>query len=298
MIGEIFRKRTGYRHIKPYTGSSRVALHLLFWGVFYLFLVGYFYCVSMSTQEGPLEIKKHLYLFCGIQLLLTVYIHYGAIYLIRRLRLLIIPYAIGAYFINFLLLDYLFHLPDMQTYLHSKENLYFSANMFSVKNLFFFMNVSIYINLLSITLKLLIDYYFASQKTLLLTELQNQVEVDFLKAQIKPHFLFNALNSIYGMALNDREAIALILDLSKLLRYLLYEDRAQTSLYEEIEIIQIFVQMHPDTHITFHYGNFSNTTIRKHDLFASIQNIYAAPVAAAYELVREDHTFHFKPTGI
>lgn len=298
MIAEIFRKRTGYSHIKPYKGTSRIVLHILFWGIFYLFLVGYFYSVSMSTEEGPKEIKKHLYFFCGIQLLLTIYIHYGTIYLVRKQRWLIIPYAISAYYINWLLLTYLFHFPDMQAYLHSSENLYYSTSPLSVKNLFFFMNVSIYINLLSITLKLLIDYYFASQKTLLLTELQNQMEVDFLKAQIKPHFLFNALNSIYGMALNDREAIALLLDFSKLLRYLLYEDRPQTSLYEEIEIIQIFVQMHPDTHITFQYGHFSNTLIRKHDLLAAVQHIYAAPAATAYELVKADNHFYFKPVSI
>lgn len=298
MIAEIFRKRTGYRHIKPYKGNSRIVLHILFWGLFYLFLLTYFYGVSISTKEGLSEVKKHLYLFCGIQLLLTLYIHYGVIYLVRHQRILIIPYAISAYFINWLLLTYLFHLPDMQSYLHSNENFFYSTSILSVKNLFFFINVSIYINLLSITLKLLIDYYFASQKTLLLTELRNQMEVDFLKAQIKPHFLFNALNSIYGIALNDREAITLILDFSKLLRYLLYEDRPQTSLYEEIEIIKIFVQMHPDTHITFHYGHFSNTAIRKHELLTNIQHIYTAPTATVYELVKEDNVFHFKPVLI
>lgn len=295
MIAAMFRKRTGFKHIKPYKGTSRILLHILFWGLFYLFLLGYFHGVSSFLQNGPKEMQNHLTLFSGIILFTTINIHYGVVYLIRKQRLLIIPYIIVAWFINWLLLSYLYHLPDMNSYLHSKENVHYSTQLFSIKNLFFLMNVSIYINLLSITLKLIIDYYFASQKTLLLIELQNNMEVDFLKAQIKPHFLFNALNSIYGIALNDKETISLLLDFSKLLRYLLYEDRQQATLYEEIEIIKIFNQMHPGTHITFHYGHFSNTTIRKYELLTSIQHIYAAPVATAYELVQDHDTFHFKP---
>lgn len=291
------RKKTGFKHIKPYKGTSRILLHILFWGLFYLFLLIYFQGNVSYEEHIPKEMSDHLFLFCGILLTLTIYIHYGAAYLLRKQPWLIIIYVFSAYCLNWLLFTLLFQLPDMIAYMGSKENLYYSPQLFSVKNLFFFMNVNVYINLLSITLKLMIDYHFASQKTLLLMELQNKMEVDFLKTQIKPHFLFNALNSIYGIALNDREAVTLLLDFSKLLRYLLYEDRQQTTLFEEIAIIRIFVQLHPDTHITFHYGHFNDTIIRKYELLNGVQNIYNAPVAHIYELVQEDNTFHFKPVA-
>ena len=49
-------------------------------------------------------------------------------------------------------------------------------------------------------------------------------EVNFLKSQINPHFLFNTLNSIYSQAHNKSEHTEYsILKLSELLRYVLYE---------------------------------------------------------------------------
>ncbi|MCW3117683.1 MAG: hypothetical protein JWM28_1765, partial [Chitinophagaceae bacterium] len=49
-------------------------------------------------------------------------------------------------------------------------------------------------------------------------------EVNFLKSQINPHFLFNTLNSIYSQAHNKSQHTEYsILKLSELLRYVLYE---------------------------------------------------------------------------
>ncbi len=45
-------------------------------------------------------------------------------------------------------------------------------------------------------------------------------EIRYLKSQLNPHFLFNALNNLYGVALsNPSEAADKILELSELLRY-------------------------------------------------------------------------------
>src|SRR5690625_7255120 len=49
-------------------------------------------------------------------------------------------------------------------------------------------------------------------------------ELNFLKTQINPHFLFNTLNSIYALALKKSdEAPDLILKLSEIMRYMLYD---------------------------------------------------------------------------
>jgi len=55
-----------------------------------------------------------------------------------------------------------------------------------------------------------------------------QTELELLKAQINPHFLFNTLNNLYGMALKKDKATADgIAGLSHLMRYMIYDSKAE-----------------------------------------------------------------------
>src|SRR6185503_5041511 len=59
-------------------------------------------------------------------------------------------------------------------------------------------------------------------------ELENQklqAELSFLKLQVNPHFLFNALNNIYSLAMIEKSKRTgdSIMKLSELIRYMLYE---------------------------------------------------------------------------
>lgn len=70
-------------------------------------------------------------------------------------------------------------------------------------------------------------------------------ELEFLKAQTNPHFLFNTLNNIYGLA---REGSALTADaimrLSKILRFMLYETGgAQIAIGREMAIINDYLEL-------------------------------------------------------
>lgn len=77
--------------------------------------------------------------------------------------------------------------------------------------------------------------YKLSQRALdyqnLKQQFQNQqlkAELDLLKAQINPHFLFNTLNNIYTLAyLKSEQAPEMINKLSELMRYMLYEGKEQ-----------------------------------------------------------------------
>lgn len=75
-------------------------------------------------------------------------------------------------------------------------------------------------------------------------------ELNYLKMQIHPHFLFNTLNTIYGYALKKNEnAPDMILKLSNLLDYVLYQiDKPLVSLAEEINYIKDYISLE---HIRF-----------------------------------------------
>jgi two-component system LytT family sensor kinase len=70
-------------------------------------------------------------------------------------------------------------------------------------------------------------------------------ELKFLKNQINPHFLFNTLNNIYALARKKSDqAPDIILKLSKLLRFMLYEtNRDKISIAEEIRILEDYVDV-------------------------------------------------------
>lgn len=70
-------------------------------------------------------------------------------------------------------------------------------------------------------------------------------EVSYLRAQIKPHFLFNTLNSIYALALEKSDsAPEAILKLSSMMRYVVTESsRESVSLDKEIEYIKNYISL-------------------------------------------------------
>jgi two-component system, LytTR family, sensor kinase len=70
-------------------------------------------------------------------------------------------------------------------------------------------------------------------------------ELVFLKSQINPHFFFNTLNNIYSLVqLNVDDGQKAILQLSKLMRYVLYEtDQEQKPLSQEIGFMQNYIEL-------------------------------------------------------
>ena len=72
-----------------------------------------------------------------------------------------------------------------------------------------------------------------------------QEELKYLKQQISPHFLMNVLNNIHEMAEEDiREAQNMIMELSHLMRYVLYEsENEMTTLSAESRFILSYVSL-------------------------------------------------------
>jgi two-component system, LytTR family, sensor kinase len=74
---------------------------------------------------------------------------------------------------------------------------------------------------------------------------KKQLEIDFLRLQINPHFLVNTLNNIYSLVVTeDQRSPNAILSLSNLLNYVLYESSfPMVTVEKEIRFLQNFVAL-------------------------------------------------------
>jgi hypothetical protein len=85
-----------------------------------------------------------------------------------------------------------------------------------------------------------------------------QLEINFLKAQLNPHFLFNSMNNIYSMIINGEQerSAGLVARLSGLLRYILYESNQETMpLEKEVGLLRDYIELEKvrlnDTRVSF-----------------------------------------------
>lgn len=106
----------------------------------------------------------------------------------------------------------------------------------------------IYVPLLLIFYTLIRGYLAeqqANEKHLTLEKLKTEkkeAELEFLKSQYHPHFLFNALNTIYFQVdENNAEAKKSIEYLSELLRYQLYDVNQEVAFYQEINYLRSYI---------------------------------------------------------
>lgn len=81
-------------------------------------------------------------------------------------------------------------------------------------------------------------------------------ELIALKAQINPHFLFNALNNIRGLILEDQmKARGMVDNLAELLRYSIqFNNSEKVTLAEELEIVRKYLELesvHYENRLTF-----------------------------------------------
>ncbi len=72
-----------------------------------------------------------------------------------------------------------------------------------------------------------------------------QSELNFLRAQMNPHFLFNTLNNLYGLARKKSDHTAdAILMLSKIMRFMLYDCRApRIAVADEARVIRDYIEL-------------------------------------------------------
>jgi len=101
-------------------------------------------------------------------------------------------------------------------------------------------------------IKLMKHWYTEGQRNLRLQKENAESQLQILKAQVHPHFLFNTLNNIYSFTQNTSStASAMVMGLSDILRYMLYEcNKPLVPLAKELKMTEEYIDLE-----RIRYGN-------------------------------------------
>jgi LytS/YehU family sensor histidine kinase len=121
-------------------------------------------------------------------------------------------------------------------------------------------------------IKLMKYWYVKEQRNLQLQKENVESQLQLLKAQVHPHFLFNTLNNIYSFTQNTSPvASELVSRLSDMLRFILYEaNHALVPLSKEIKLVEDYINLEK-----VRYGNMLDVHI---DTPRNTSDLHIAPL--------------------
>ncbi|MEL7422477.1 MAG: sensor histidine kinase [Bacteroidota bacterium] len=99
--------------------------------------------------------------------------------------------------------------------------------------------------LLTLPFIIVVEWYRKQRAITILEKEKTATELQLLKQQINPHFFFNTLNNLYAMSLTqERETPEVILKLSELMRYVIYQgQKEEVSLQQELDYLQGYLDL-------------------------------------------------------
>jgi len=221
----------------------RILRHIIFWLVHiiifsFLFRIpgqNFGYTLLISTLWVPSFI---LYSYPVMYRIIPAYLlkeKYMAFTLILLL------WAVGGYFLNYYFrTSILFPVADLLDYKAGNRNPWATNSYLSMNVMAGFGSIIV-----------LFKYWLKKQKEFLSAEKEKTAaELQLLKAQIHPHFLFNTLNNIYAFSLKESpKTPGMIAKLSSLLSYILYDCKDnEMPLEKEIEVMQNYIDLERERH--------------------------------------------------
>jgi len=212
-------------------------IHFLFWAALYILWVVIFRSYSISiTRTMTIEFCYLIFITADYYIINNFIVpqflfqrKYGLF--ITGTLLTVTVSALGRSLIAYYMNQYYFHSPGIldfpSLYIHS------------------LINISLWVLLITIG-NMMIERGQAHQQLELMEKEKVKSELDYLKAQINPHALFNSLNTIYGhIEKSNQVARNTLLQFSELLRYQLYEcTEEKVSLEKEINYLNDFISFH------------------------------------------------------
>ena len=230
--------------------NKRFLLHILFWLAYGIqsTLHEYAWVHEKFTQQTNafwLALKFNLSLVPIIMLFtyLVIYVFLEQVLTARRKLYIIIPQFILAMLVAIFLQNMVTNYVIMAK-LYPGEPVTF-ANVFNIYSGFMALLDTGYVAGIALALKLFRMQIVNLHNKRDLVKDKLETELKFLKNQVNPHFLFNTLNNIYSLARKKSDcAPEMVLKLSKLLRFMLYESGKDTiPIADEIRIIEDYVEL-------------------------------------------------------
>jgi LytS/YehU family sensor histidine kinase len=135
-----------------------------------------------------------------------------------------------------------------QLTIEANTNAFKGFNMSTGRNVLPFIHVAG----IAISINLLKYWYYQQRQTMEALQQKTTAELELLKSQVHPHFLFNTLNNLYSFILEKSDkAPEIVLKLSNLLRFMIYESGAATiPLTKEISLLKEYMALEQ-----LRYGN-------------------------------------------
>jgi sensor histidine kinase YesM len=235
-----------YRFVFSDQRSYRLGRHISFWMAAWLFqgfIYGFMYTTDLQRTFFLLSYGESL-IFLPQHMMLS----YSIIYVVLPRFLFKGKYGWGIFCILLLIVITAVMSPLMQkTIIHSYRDWigfpWYSRNLFV--SFMGGLRGGLTVAGFAVAIKLLKHWYIKNTENQRLEKEKLKAELELLKGQLHPHFMFNTLNSIYSMALKDSSQSAeAILKLANLMRYLMAESKQNlVSLSEELIILNNYIEM-------------------------------------------------------
>ena len=152
---------------------------------------------------------------------------------------------------------------------------------FNWPEIFYFTMASVFIYMMSFVFRIAIDYFRVKRQAEKILEQKSVAELNLLKSQVQPHFLFNTLNNIYYEAFREAPRTALLIGrLSDIMRYFVDESpKEKVALAAEIKFLENYIALEEirirhGVKVTFDQQYEGNPVIPPMLLMTFVENIF------------------------
>jgi sensor histidine kinase YesM len=239
----------------------RIMRHIAFWGFWWLFQGFLYSFVALARGNGygqQLAISMiESFFFMASHMFLGYTLMYFVVpqFLLKQRYWLTVMWTFTLFVVTGCIsaTTGLFVLPPLiKSLFHLHPLLYRNSSADFFLALLAGLRGGITIGGIAAAIKLMKYWYVKEQRNLQLQKENVESQLQLLKAQVHPHFLFNTLNNIYSYTQNTApEAAKMVTGLSDLLRFILYEcNQSLVPLSKELKMIRDYINLEK-----IRYGN-------------------------------------------